>query len=294
MTYLRKSLLGFAFIFSTTSFSGSVETLCHGFLPENDLKIPISVRQVGGISRADFDNVLDQVEKYYTGVVSSKGGRLVINRLWSDDTVNASADRRGRTWNVNMYGGLARYPAINKDGFMLVACHELGHHIGGAPKVQSMWGMMDWASNEGQSDYFATLSCLRFLFTEKDNEDFVNNNATVIDQTLSQTCGTTYTTQAEKNLCVRMGMAGLSVSTAFKDLRKQTSGPNFNTPDSNRVSQTDDEHPATQCRLDTYYQGALCVHDLSVLPDDRDEKVGTCNESAGARIGVRPRCWYAP
>ena len=73
------------------------------------------------------------------------------------NTVNANASQRGRTWIVNMYGGLARRPEITPDGFAMVLCHELGHHMGGFPFVSG------WAANEGQSDLFATLSCGRIL-----------------------------------------------------------------------------------------------------------------------------------
>lgn len=289
MISLRKSLLAIGLFGSTASFTPT-QHLCDGFLPKNDLKIPVSIRQVGGITRAQFDQVLDRVEKYYVPVVKAKGANLSVNRLWEDDTVNASADQSGSTWNLNMYGGLARYPTINMDGYTLVACHEMGHHIGGAPKVSGWWN--EWASNEGQSDYYATLNCMRFLFTEQENADFVAKNT--IDPVLEQSCGTTYTTQADKNLCMRSGMAGMNVSSTFRDLGKQTAMPKFNTPDPSQVGQTDDEHPATQCRLDTYYQGALCVHDMATQPDDRDVNVGTCTAHNGQSIGLRPRCWYAP
>jgi Zn-dependent protease with chaperone function len=54
-----------------------------------------------------------------------------------------------------MFGGLARDPLVTKDGFSAVICHEIGHHIAGAPRKG-----FSWASNEGQADYFATTKCL--------------------------------------------------------------------------------------------------------------------------------------
>jgi hypothetical protein len=33
-----------------------------------------------------------------------------------------------------MFGGLARHELVTDDGFMMVVCHETGHHLGGAPR----------------------------------------------------------------------------------------------------------------------------------------------------------------
>ena len=66
-------------------------------------------------------------------------------------------------YKVIMFGGLARRPEITADGFLLVVCHELGHHLAGYPFID------DWAANEGQADYFATQSCTKNIW-QNDNE----------------------------------------------------------------------------------------------------------------------------
>ena len=135
-----------------------------GILPENNLNIPVGLKFVGGgITEAQFNRVIDRISKLYTPVVSRLGGTLSIKRNWNDGTVNAYASRSGKTWNVAMFGGLARHETVTEDGFALVVCHELGHHIGGAPKKVSYYSN-SWASNEGQADYFANLKCLRKTF----------------------------------------------------------------------------------------------------------------------------------
>lgn len=288
MTYLRTSIAALGLIFSTTSFSSTTD-LCSGFVPENDFKVPISVNQVGGISQADFEDVLNQVQKYYEPIVAAKGGTLRINRLWTDDTVNASAQRRGEVRIINMYGGLARFPVVTKDTFLLVACHEMGHHLGGAPKIVSPWGG-DWATNEGQADYYSTLRCMRFLFNDKDNEDYVNTHP--INPVVLVKCGTAFSTQAEKNLCMRMSDAGMNAALIFQKLRKETNLPKFDTPDPRVVGSTEDSHPATQCRLDTYFQGGLCLHDSKIELSDTDVKIGSCMAENGHNIGLRPACWF--
>jgi len=135
---------------------------CDGFLPPNDLKIPVDSVLAKGIVEAQFNEVLGAIENIYKPIVSAQGKVLEIRRLWTNDTVNASAQQIGNRYVLNMYGGLARHEAITMDGMALVACHELGHHLGGAPKVSS------WASNEGQSDYYANLKCLRQVFADPD------------------------------------------------------------------------------------------------------------------------------
>jgi hypothetical protein len=265
--------------------------LCKGFLPENDMRIPVSVHQVGGITKEEFDAVLNKVEAFYAPIISQRGGNLELTRDWADDTVNAYASRMGRTWTIKMYGGLARHPAMTKDGFMMVACHETGHHIGGAPKVAGWFGN-DWASNEGQSDYFATLRCLRNFFSEEETAQFVQDNA--IDPTLKQACEQQFQTMHEKNTCMRAGVAGRAGAELFRQMRKIATEPRFDTPDPAQVHRTDDDHPAAQCRLDTYFQGALCVNTPATELSDTDPNPGTCTLQNGQSAGLRPRCWFAP
>lgn len=243
--------------------------VCEGFLPENNMRIPVTGIRSGGLSETQFNAVLDKLQAFYAPIVSARGGSLNIEHLWNDDTVNASASREGSTYSLHMYGGLARFPAINEDGYLLVGCHEMGHHLGGAPKIFSFFGN-SWASNEGEADYFATLRCLRALFPAQENADFVANHE--IDAALKSSCEATYTAIDEQNLCMREGMAGLNVTSTFQALKKEAAAPRFDTPDTGKVDRTNDDHPATQCRLDTYFQAALCVHDTSVALSDSDFK----------------------
>jgi len=264
------------------------KNLCEGIVPPNDLNIPVSLMTEGNLTETDFNEVLDVVEQYYTSVVSNKGATLEVRRLWQDGTVNASAMQYGSTWIINMYGGLARHPTITRDGFMLVACHEMGHHLGGAPKA-GMWG---WASNEGQADYYSSLKCLRFLLKDQDNFEWVETHT--VDPFAMQRCQELYNTQEEENLCARISMAGKSVSFLFQALREEETAPEFNTPDPKVVNRTNNNHPQTQCRLDTYFGGSLCVHDVNSDLDDSDPTQGTCSRAHNNVDGVRPLCWYKP
>ncbi|MBI3550008.1 MAG: hypothetical protein HY078_13300 [Elusimicrobia bacterium] len=259
------------------------------FLPENDMKIPVGSFQAKGITQEQFNKVIDEVEALYRPIVAAKGGRLVIERAWEDATVNAYALRRGNEWVIKMFGGLARHEAITQDGMSLVVCHELGHHLGGAPKK----GIGNaWASNEGQSDYYANLKCLRRVFGVAAAEEFTRK--AVDDEVAARACGQSFNNASDRRQCIRGAAAGFSVSALFQALRREPNAPRFGTPDPAVVSRTNDAHPGTQCRLDTYFQGALCSQAVSAELDDRNPVPGTCTASTGFRSGIRPRCWYKP
>jgi len=261
-----------------------------GILPENDFYISADAKNVGGITQEQFNAVIDQVEAIYSPIVSTEGGKLMVERKWDDGTVNAYAQRLGSTWKVSMFGGLARHDTITEDGFRLVICHEIGHHIGGAPRKSSYYSST-WASNEGQADYFSTLKCLRRVWMHEDNESVISHMD--IPEALSKSCREAWGETPDYAICVRGGMAGDSVARLFAALRTQAPAK-FETPDAKVVIKTDDNHPATQCRLDTYFQGALCEVSFNEDVSTSSEVKGTCHGSIGHTVGVRPLCWFKP
>jgi len=292
-------------VFLGLSISGSVLACSPdgkgGFLPENDLYIPTSTKGILTISEEQFNRSIDKVEEVYAPIVSSMGGKLDIERRWDDGTVNAYASQSGKTWKVAMFGGLARHSTITEDAMSLVVCHEIGHHIGGAPKkggsVGGGWwggsaGASSWASNEGQADYFATLKCLRKSFLNDNNQEIIakmNVPSMVTEGCKKSTKGNI----EDAAICVRMSMAGKSVADLFSALSKLPESK-FDTPDSKIVSKTDDNHPKSQCRLDTYYQGSLCDINMNEEVSQKEEVKGTCHPSLGHKIGTRPLCWFKP
>jgi hypothetical protein len=258
---------------------------CAGFVPENNLRIPVSP-YARGIQEAQFHQVLDLIEKIYKPIVAERGAVLKVNRRWTDATVNASAQQYGGTYILNMYGGLARHETITMDGFALVACHELGHHLAGAPKVSS------WASNEGQSDYYANMNCLKRVFADPDSEGFSAMKGS--DEVARQSCAAAYSDPKEQAVCYRGAMAGRSVARLFKALRNETVDPGYDTPDTNVVPTMYMKHPGTQCRMDTYLAGSVCTQPVTAQLSETDPTVGTCTRSGGFATGFRPLCWYKP
>lgn len=287
------AVIGFAATAGTSS-----KEVCDGFVPPNSMKIPVGNHaRLGarglistGITEAEYNKIMDRIEVLYKDVVKQKGANLVVNRLWTDSTVNASAEQVGGDWIINMYGGIARHPDTNYEGEALIACHEMGHHLGGAPKIDSFFGG-SWASNEGASDYYATLKCLRMFFENEDNASIVAR--ATIDPLVRTKCAAHFTSQKDQDICMRISLGAESVAYIFQDLSKEKTKPTFGTPDPSQVGETDDRHPHTQCRMDTYFQGAICSVAVSSPVSDSDYKAGSCVQGTDAE-GWRPRCWFNP
>lgn len=262
------------------------------FMPENNFNIPVGQVRNSEIDEKMFNLVIDRVEKIYAPIVAAKGLKLEIERKWTDGTVNAYAQRMGTTAHVAMFGGLARHEMTTQDGFALVVCHEIGHHIAGHPKISGM----GWASNEGQSDYFGTLKCMRKVLRGMDNyivaKRYYDTRRDIVDEHSVQACLKSWGQTPDRDLCVRIAAAGKSLANLLATLRRSPL-PNFNTPDTSRVNRTNDRHPEAQCRLDTYFNGALCpVSDTEDL-DDVNPNAGACTAARNFNFGMRPACWYA-
>jgi hypothetical protein len=161
-----------------------------------------------------------------------------------------------------------------------------------------------WAANEGQSDYFATQSCAKRAWGPQ-----VDVNATFREQVgdyEKQACDEAYSEQQEQDLCYRSAAAGYSLALLLSQLSSEGTQPNFDTPSGKVARTTDNNHPAAQCRLDTYLQGALCTKsfDPEIIPGKKHprgqgsldaEKIAakySCTQQDDFSLGLRPACWF--
>lgn len=273
----------FAVLFATNLFAGN-KTLTT-FMPQNDLDKEDGLFD-NGMTQYQFNQIIDSVEKYYVPIVKQLGATLIINRKWSDATVNAQAYQQGDSWYVDMFGGLARRPEITFDGFAMVLCHEIGHHLGGFPFVES------WAADEGQSDYFAMHGCAKEIWKNDDN--VVEN----VDSFAKNLCDNNFDQDLPVNLCYREMNAAFSLATLLGTLGGEKT-VSFTTPDKKIVRSTNHSHPKAQCRLDTYVAGTLCNEKWNneVIPQTEKESGNylCLNKSVdGNDIQSRPRCWFKP
>jgi hypothetical protein len=175
---------------------------------------------------------------------------------------------------------------MTKDGFMLVICHETGHHLGGAPRKGGMW-----ASNEGQSDYYATLSCARAMWKDEDNASVVRSLS--VPPIVTEACQKSFSSANEVAICVRGAMAGKDLGDTLGDLGG-SGDTDFSKPDPSVVTRTNDNHPKAQCRTDTYFAGAICSKVFGDIGDENDPTKGACSTENNDTVGTRPLCWYKP
>ncbi len=270
-----------------------------GFLPENDLWKEDGLFRGAGLTQTDFNEVIDLAESVLGPIISNNfNATLKVNRLWTDSTVNASAIQYGTDWEVNMYGGLARRPEVTLDGFGLVLCHEIGHHLGGYPFSSA------WAANEGEADYFAAIACPRILWKNQLTENASFRET--VEAAPKQACDKAWQTTSDQNLCYRVLMGAKSLAELLGALGDQKAS--WSTPEVKAVKATNNAHPAGQCRLDTLLAGALCNKgfDFAVIPgkdlgSSRNSKTAeldavksSCTQYENYSVGYRPACWFKP
>jgi hypothetical protein len=258
---------------------------------------PSSMQRLNsGIDEVKFHSLIREIEAIYTPIVARLGANLVIESDWSSIESNAYADQEGTQWKLMVSGGLARRPEITPDGFSLILCHELGHHLGGYP-----FGTYGWDAAEGQADYFASFVCARKIWLD---ELEVNARARLTTPTaVKERCNQVWSDQKDQDLCYRIALAGKSAAD-FLAAVERSQGVYFDKPDPQVVAETIVFHPSAQCRLDTYVNGALCHNDYvdSVVPG-LDHPLGqnsleaefqaslmSCSEMDGHAI--RPKCWF--
>ena len=307
--------LGLMLLFFSQTMGSSHHLEAKDCFTDLDMRIPVftdlkSDEERTGITEEEFMTILRETEAIYTPVFEAKGKTFRVNKLWTNDQVNASAQQSGSTWIINMYGGLARHEHATVDSFRAVVCHEIGHHLGGAPKKAGWFGT--WASNEGQSDYFATFKCMKKMILEgqasgmaiasADLSIYEEAEVAVADEKCSERFSVVEPGEGEEEgegldtaytACKRATLAGLSLGRLLgsRDPDKIIS---LSTPNETVVTRTNDNHPEAQCRADTYMAGSLCNLDFNSELSDSDPDQGTCNRTEGYEYGLRPLCWFKP
>ena len=248
------------------------------------------VEKSSGLTKEVYDQVIDRVQDIYTPIYHQAGLKLLIQRRWEIDTVNAYSQKIGNRVLVTAFGGIARHKAMTKESLALVLCHEMGHSIGGSPKRSTKNSLPSWISVEGQTDYFSTARCLKRYFGPDDNIEIIKTID--IPPAVSKKCQLAFSDENKVAICIRSAVAGLQLSHLFLDLRGiNRNSINFNTPSTITVTETKPGFPSVQCRLDTYLAGSLCDADLDQDVSDTDPKQGYCPQG---EIGARPLCWYHP
>ncbi len=253
--------------------------------PKNDFKFFKENKSIDGISEAEVQHMIFRVEKAMSPIVKDVlGKKLIINNKWAEPTVDANATRdENLNPVININGGLARHPQMTRDGLMLLICHEVGHHLGGAPKsFRGNTTIRGWSSAEGAADYFATTKCLPRVFGDGLETKSIDLEIDTINLKSAFT-------KCREDLCARIILAGKAVSDVFASVKRGSNEPQINTNDPTVVEKTFYQHPNPQCRLDTYVAGARCDVSVEIMFDNSDPKIGACLSNT---IGARPPCWF--
>ena len=276
-------------------------------LPPNNLSAEDDLKALGPVGdERSFHLVVQDLQTAYTPIVAAHGAKLDIQADWKDPNVNAQASREDNVWILKVAGGLARRKELTSDGFALVLCHEMGHHLGGFP----FFNEGEWAAVEGEADYFATQACLRKLWDRKMSDNAkAAADILILSPSGKQLCDNAWRLQSNKNLCYRSLLASLSAANLLSQLDKTRGLPTFYGIVGPNVPITAFQHPLPQCRLDTYASGAACkvVFDASVIPglNQAEGQQSPQAENAayhyscpsigkGRYTGGRPRCWFKP
>lgn len=280
-------------LLASISFASANTTQDPGFksfAPENDLYVPVGVR--AEVTEEQFSNMIKKLEDIYKPIVKAEGGHLVFFNKWDDGTVNAYTKRQNGDWEVHMFGGLARFTGMTHLGIAAVACHELGHQLGGLPLKTSWWGGTSWAAAEGQSDYYSTAKCMK-MYLEGENNIEIAANMEIYPE-VAEACESAYSYEEDIAICKRSAMAGEVLGKVLAGMGNSAE-PSITTPSTLEVTKTNIAgYPSAQCRVDTYFQGALCDIPYSVAPNTTDIHEGYCARVNGYEIGTRPLCWFKP
>lgn len=273
----------FALVLAQNIFSDDYKL--NSCFPVSSIKYEVGNKSFNnGLSEEEFNQTIGIALSVFGPEIKKRFNKtLIIEKKWNEGTVDASATRDDLDNPVViMNGGLARHPLMTKDAFLLLICHEIGHHLGGAPKsFRGNSGLRGWSSAEGQADYFATSKCLPLFFKSGiDIKSFdINQDSNDYKVALSK---------CRDNACARVTLAGLAVSRVFASMVNGTPQPQLTSRDATKVLKTIYNHPNPQCRLDTFLSGIYCELGPEVPFDSVDPKIGACLKDSGAR----PSCWF--
>ena len=251
-----------------------------------------------GLSYKKHIKTLERVADAYEPIFVEKKLSLTLRGLWDEKKVQATSFLLKETaeFVVVVYGGLPKHPLITEDAYVLILCHEIGHHLGGAPSNLKRGQI---AASEGQADYFATTKCARKVFAKDNNYHLMSQKT--IPEIVKKRCKKSFNEREAYAICIRSSLAAKVVADLarawIKENRPQAprfSEPFHHTPNKTVVSATEHGYTSPQCRLDTYFAGATCEVSHKKNFSYKDPDIGACLHGYEPNKRARPLCWYKP
>ena len=92
-------------------------------------------------------------------IISLYSNEIALDAQWESPYLGMGMKN---SRSMLILGGTTRVKGMTKDAFAAAVCHEIGHVLGGSP-YQTINGS-EWASAEGQADFFAANVCLPGYF----------------------------------------------------------------------------------------------------------------------------------
>jgi hypothetical protein len=242
-----------------------------------------------GLSKCEFDEVIAKIDRLYRPEFAKLGAQLWMRANWKSNESNAHANEWGRWWLLSFTGGLARKPGMTRDAYAMVACHEVGHHLGGTPKL-----FLSALASEGQADYFTTLKCARKFFADEDNAAALRGKR--FDIFVMDECNRAFEQVNDRLICIRSTAASKTLVEVLQVINKDETRISFRTPDISLATPfAVFEHPGPQCRLDTFLNGARCAVSADLPLSKKNFETGSCDRKGEPpNEGSRPRCWFRP
>ncbi len=248
----------------------------------------------------EFEILIDRIISFFQSSAQAHGAKFSREIFWNSSGIGAFTQRLdyGTNWRISFYDGILRLPFVNDDVITLVACHEIGHHIGGYPFKEN-----GWSSAEGQADYFATHACLPKVWKDQRerNESFVS----MVKTDFRKKCDESFAEVWRRQICYRSTVA-MEHMVHYEGYGKKTQ-PKLSLKDKTKVISTQLMHPSPQCRIDTQLAGIFCgmLFDFENIPGhfNRGENTLSAEQESNRFIcttksmqpdAARPRCWFAP
>ncbi len=226
---------------------------------KNYFELPVDSPEARGLSEIQYYKVLSNFFAQYVNLVQDKTGKpFEVKFDWHNNYFGAFAELRENKYSISLWGGMARAEGMTEEVAYTILCHELGHILGGDPKQTIKYS--DWASIEGQSDFFATKRCMPHLLKSiKMKTSSISSYAKEICKG-NKECETIASASYLTNLFFIKWSYKKNIEVSFEKIFiPEAIDLNLNT------------YPTEQCRLETMLRGAECLVNKN------------CE---------RPSCWY--
>ena len=213
----------------------------------------------GPLSVEDFNLITTEfITKVWVHHMQSENLNMLTRFEWENPYLMAGSSLVGQNFTILFSGAFVRLPLMNRLGVAFILCHELAHLKGGEPRILAD-PLSQWASAEGQSDYWAASVCL---------PEFIQKSAPLFkDILVSEESLQLCKDHKNPELCSQAITAGetfLKATAAWVNAKPVSFAGDW---DHSVVDKVNRSYPTPQCRLQTIVHGVL---DLE-----------------------RPTCWYS-